>query len=98
MNYIDEITDDLRAELQKMRGRPTRSPQAMLRQYAQLVLTTGEHTTARNVHDGWATYTAGVNPDDREMIPFDDLPIDMQNRDDDYVRAIHRVARRRSNG
>jgi hypothetical protein len=60
--------------------------------YVLLVLTQGEETSLQDVHDAWAVWRNDSNPDHRSLIPFDELALDVQELDREYMDAIHKAA------
>jgi hypothetical protein len=92
MNYIDRLACDIYAINDS--GEPNAEDMVLYRIYAVLALAKGVETTAKDVHDAWSAWQAGIFPEHRSLIPFDELPIHTQLLDDDYVDAIRMVANR----
>lgn len=65
----------------------------LLRLYALLTLTQGQHTTLKDVHDAWSLWRHGTRPDHPSIVPFDQLTSEIQELDRPYMEAIHRAAR-----
>lgn len=86
-NYIQEVLARLTTELPDLDFDP-----ALADLYAQLVLTTGENTTLRNVHDAWAIWRNRTKPWSEFLVPFDQLNNETQELDRRYRDAIARVA------
>jgi hypothetical protein len=63
-----------------------------LKLYAFLALKTGRETERRDVHDEWAVWKAGSDPDKFAPDPFVKLEPDIQELDQPFVDAIHSVA------
>jgi hypothetical protein len=61
--------------------------------YALLALTKGTATTLEDVHDAWAIWTAQGRGTHKSLIPFSELPPDVQELDRKYMDGIHRAAR-----
>jgi len=58
--------------------------------YAVLSLTKGTDTTLKDVHDAWGAWKhLRGNHDHKSIIPFDELPEDVQELDRPYMEAIH---------
>jgi hypothetical protein len=85
MNYIEPIIDRLQ---QLLPG----CPEPLLRLHVLLVLTVGDDTTEREVHDAWAVWCEARDPGHRSLIPFDDLTPEVQALDAKYAQAIRLVA------
>lgn len=105
-SYLDVIAGMVAAEIQTVTGDPTPAitgPDdpaddwngwSLYRVYALLVLTTGEMTTNRNVHDAWSAWTAAHRPDHRSLIPFERLAPAVAALDEPYRQAIVNIAAR----
>lgn len=70
----------------------------LYRLYAVLLLAKGADVTAEDVHNAWAAWASEYEPDSRHLIPFKELSLRVQQKDDIYVVAIHQVAARRKRG
>jgi hypothetical protein len=90
MNYIDEVKAELNKHIKVGKG--------LQNVYALLVLVKGEDCTLRDVHDAWsvninATWDKEANGEHRSLIPFEKLSEETQEKDREYVQAIHETAR-----
>lgn len=93
MNYIDELAHAIQQDAED--GEPMGEGEMPLyRIYAVLALVKGEATTAEDVHDAWAAWTAGNRPWHKSLVPFSELPSEVQALDEPYVRAIRQAAGR----
>lgn len=86
MNYFDKITERL-AELL-----PECPDRQILRHYTLLVLSKGANTTMEDVHDAWTAWMVTVRPDHKSLIPFNELPSEIQEYDREKTEIIHKVA------
>jgi hypothetical protein len=86
-NYVDQIVAALAERLDDCEI-------DLLRQYALLVLVTGEHTTEQDAHDAWAAWRTATNPRHRLLVPFDHLTVEEQALNTPYADAIRAVAAR----
>lgn len=93
MNYIDELAYEIAVE-DCGPGLISTSDMELYRIYAVLCLVKGPAVTSRDVHDAWSAWAAGVAPDHRSIVPFDELPANIQAKDDLYRNAIRAVADR----
>jgi hypothetical protein len=64
--------------------------------YAVLMRVKGLNCTASDVHDAWAAWMLGRDPDHPALVPFDNLPPNIQRRDLPFVYAIHAAVRVRA--
>lgn len=91
MNYLDLIA----AEIQRTAEPESIPPDEDLplyRQYALLALTKGRDVTTEDVHNAWATWASDHDPDHRHLIPFKELSLSEQRKDEPYAEAIRQVA------
>lgn len=92
--YIDEVYD----KVQKATGLKS---SATIKMYSLLVLVKGEDITLSDVHDGWSMVMnfKEANPpycyghDHKSIVPFEQLPVETQERDRKYVEALINVAK-----
>ncbi len=93
MNYLDKIA----AEIQR-----TANPEAippdedlpLYRLYAIVLLAKGQDVTAEDVHNAWVAWASEHDPESRHLLPFKELSLPVQRRDETYVEAIRKVAER----
>jgi len=90
MNYIDEIKQELLKHLRIGKG--------LQNIYALLVLVKGENVTLKDVHDAWAvninqTWDKEEFGEHRSLISFQNLSVDIQQKDQNYVDGIKATAR-----
>lgn len=93
MNYLDIIAD----EIQRVAD-----PDAALlgkdlplyRLYAVLLLAKGQQVELEDVHNAWAAWAIEHDPDNRRILPFKELSLSVQRKDEAYVDAIREVAAR----
>lgn len=84
MNYIDEIKEELAKHIKVGKG--------LMNVYALLVLVKGEETTQKDVHDAWSVNINREFPEHRSLIPFGDLSVETQEKDESYAQAIRDTA------
>jgi hypothetical protein len=87
INYVDQIAAALAELLDDCEI-------DLLRQYALLVLVTGEQTTEQDAHDAWAAWRTATNPRHRLLVPFHRLTAENQGLNTPYADAIRTVAAR----
>lgn len=93
VNYLDKIA----AEIQRIAHPDAVPPDddlPLYRQYAVLLLAKGQDVTAEDVHNAWAAWASEHDPESRNLLPFKELSIRSQRKDEPYVEAIHKVAER----
>lgn len=93
MNYLDLIA----AEIQRTAHPDSIPPDEDLplyRQYAVLLLAKGQEVTLEDVHNAWAAWASEHDSESWSIIPFKELSLSAQRKDQPYVDAIHAVAAR----
>jgi hypothetical protein len=91
VNYLDKIG----AEIQRAADPDATPPDEDLplyRLYAVLLLAKGQDVTAEDVHNAWAAWASDHQPDSSNILPFKELSLRTQRKDQLYVNAIHEVA------
>lgn len=66
--------------------------------YALLARTSGEATTAADVHNAWTAWKLLHGEQHSSMVPFSELPPDVQAEDEPFAAAIRQVAGSSANG
>ena len=93
MNYLDKIA----AEIQRTADPDAVPPDEDLplyRLYAVLLLAKGQEVTTEDVHNAWAAWASDHDPENRNLLPFKELSLRVQRKDQAYVEVIHEVAER----
>lgn len=92
MSYVDDLAEAIarRVPSNVMPGGDTAS---LFRLYAVLALAKGDGVTLEDVHDAWAAWMSGQDPQHPSLKRFGELPPDVQAADQPYVDAIQAVAR-----
>ncbi len=90
MNYLVEIANQIQAAIPDTLV-PENADELFLT-YAVLVRSVGTETTAENVHDAWTAWMAARGEHHDSMVPFAELPANVQREDEPFAEAIRRVA------
>jgi hypothetical protein len=93
VNYLDKIA----AEVQRAadpKASPPDEDLPLYRLYAVLLLAKGKEVTLEDVHNAWAAWASDHDPESRHILPFKELSLHVQRKDQIYVDAIHEVAAR----
>ena len=93
MTYLDPLADRIR-ELAATETSPPADAALLFRAYALLARTKGENVTLRDVHDAWVLWMQERGETHESMIPFEDLPPEVQAEDAPFMRAIQEATRR----
>jgi hypothetical protein len=88
--YLDEIADRIRSHVPE-ESLPRDNVEALFRLYAVLLRAKGPEVTQSDVHDVWSAWTSGRARDHESLVPYEDLPNDVQEEDRVFVEAIRRV-------
>lgn len=86
MNYVEEIQEELVKKIKVNKN--------LLSLYSLLVLTKGINVTLKDVHDAWALDKNRTFPEHYSIVPFEELPYEVQQKDFYYANAIREVARK----
>jgi hypothetical protein len=95
MSYIDDIAREISSEIDPALLPDEGDLHKLMRLYALLVLVAGQNVTRRDVHNAWAVWMSEVEPDHESLDEFEDLPSDVREEDEPFVKAIRTVASRR---
>lgn len=85
MNYIQKTIELLKEEIPDCDN-------DLLGLYSLLVLSKGINTSLEDVHDAWAIWRNVTNPKHKSLIPFSELSTEVQDLDEKYMKAIHKVS------
>jgi hypothetical protein len=93
MSYLDDIASAVKKAVPGGVEVPDDAHELFVL-YAVLVRTCGQRTTARNVHDAWSAWMGARDPSHESLVPFEDLPPEVQAEDTPFVLTIRTVAAR----
>jgi hypothetical protein len=94
VTYLRDIAGAIRGEIDVDRL-PTGDTDLLFDLYAVLALIRGVDTTRRDVHEAWVAWMLDEGEHHPSMVPFEDLPTEVQEEDEPFVRAIRTVSSRR---
>jgi hypothetical protein len=97
LSYVDELAEAVRRAVPPG-VLPDGDTSALFRLYAVLALAKGEGLELEDVHDAWAAWMSGRDPEHRSLKPLAELPVEVQRADEPYLEAIRAVARERGLG
>ena len=80
MNYIDKAKNLLANKIRVNKN--------LLDLYLLLVLTKGKNTTLKDVHDAWVIDKNRTFPEHWSLKPFEELSVEVQEKDREYQEAI----------
>lgn len=80
MNYIDKAKNLLESKIKVSKN--------LLNLYLLLVFVKGENTTLKDVHNAWAIDKNRTFPEHWSLKPFEELTIEVQEKDREYQQAI----------
>jgi len=93
VNYLSEIARDIANELPDELV-PVDDADGLMLVYALLCCTLGVDVSRRHVHDAWTAWMACRGQEHESMVPYDQLPRDVQLEDEPFAEAIRGVALR----
>lgn len=91
MTYIQRIAEEIRLHVGSQRL-PNTETEELFEIYALLALTRGVATTRRDVHDAWVVWMLWRGEEHESMVPYENLPVDVQADDEPFAKAIREVA------
>lgn len=91
LNYLDALGIRIRAHVPRA-DLPKEDTKDLFRIYAVLLLAKGVAVTAEDVHNAWAAWMSGTDPDHDAILPFAELSSGVAVDDAPYVNAIRAVA------
>jgi hypothetical protein len=89
--YLDECAEQIRREVPAELV-PTGDSDDLFRSYAVLLLAKGSQVSMADVHNAWAAWMAGRDPDHPALVRTEELTEHTARQDEPFVAAIHRVA------
>lgn len=93
MNYVDLVAAEIQREADPA-SLPSDEDLSLYRIYAVLLLAKGSGVSAEDVHNAWAAWASDNQPDSDNILPFKELSLSTQRKDEPYVNAIRKVAAR----
>lgn len=93
MNYLMKVADEIRREV-PAQALPDGETGDLFVIYAVLMLTKGVSVDREDVHNAWTAWMLWRGESHESMVPMDQLPEDVRQEDDVYVKAIRSVATR----
>lgn len=91
MNYLSEIAGRIKDAVPPA-VRPEAPADELFRIYACLALALGTGVKASDIHNAWAAWMAGKDPNHPALVPFRDLDPETQSEDEPFLLAVRKVA------
>jgi hypothetical protein len=89
--YLNDIAKLIRSHIPDGRMPDSGGAQLLL-SYALLLRAKGVNVTNSDVHDAWAAWMVGIDPNHEALIPYGELPPDIQEEDLAFATAVRRAA------
>ncbi len=96
MNYLVEIAKRIRAAVP--RSLVPEDADDLFLIYAVLARSRGTATTAEDVHDAWTAWMLLRGEDHPSMVPFRELPPEVQAEDEPFAAAIRQIVNSNTKG
>lgn len=90
-SFIDKVAAEIR-RVSDPEASKLDTDISLYRFYAVLLLAKGREVTPEDVHNAWSAWASEHDTENRNLIPYKELSLAMQRRDDVYVDAIRTVA------
>jgi hypothetical protein len=89
--YIRDLANQIRSKFSKSEI-PDKGLDELFDAYAVLALSKGKEVTNEDVHDAWSAWATKFDPDNKSLVPFNELPSEIQNYDTKFTKAIQEVS------
>ncbi len=89
--YLDKLADRIKAEVPND-ALPAGDTRLLFLLYAVLARSKGQSVTGSDVHDAWVAWMSEQGKKHESMVPFAELPAEIQAEDGPFAAAIRRVA------
>lgn len=93
LTYISRLALEIRDEVPTDKI-PSTNTEELFLLYAVLLLAKGEAVTREDVHNAWVAWMTSRGEQHESMVPFTELPANIQAEDSPFAYAIKRVAQR----
>lgn len=90
-NYLWDAVEAVRAQLSED-DLPAEGGDSLLVAYALVLLLRGRSTSDRDIHNAWAAWKICDRQEDPDLVPFDQLDAETQDKDRKYAAAVQRAA------
>jgi len=90
MTYLDDLGARIRARVPE-RLVP-RNSEGLFAIYAMLLLAKGSAVSSQDVHDAWSAWMRIRGLEHPSIVPYGELPADIQREDEPFAEAIRAVA------
>jgi len=90
-SYIDRVAAEIRRSADPDAA-ASDEDLLLYRIYAVLLLAKGKHITSEDVHNAWSAWASEYEPDSRNLVPFKELSLKAQRKDEPYAEIIRKIA------
>ena len=90
-SYLRQIANDIRDKFDD-NELPQVGLDDLFDMYAVLALAKGNYVTNEDVHNAWSAWAHKYEPNNDFIVPFWELPSDVQQEDTKFAEAIRNVA------
>lgn len=89
--YILDLANQIRSKFDSSEL-PDKGLDELFNSYAVLALSKGTAVTNEDVHDAWSAWATKFDPDNKSLLPFSELPAEVQKSDTPFTKAIREVS------
>lgn len=89
--YLKEIASSIRDHI-PAGSMPSEDADELMLRYAVLLRAKGVNVTNSDIHDAWAAWMAASDSDHVALVPYDELPKEIQEQDLVFATAVRRAA------
>lgn len=89
--YIRDLAKRIRSKIDESEL-PNKGLDELFNSYAVLALSKGTAVTNEDVHDAWSAWATKFDPANKSLVPFSELPLETQQSDASFTKAIREVS------
>jgi hypothetical protein len=89
--YLERLAGQIRAATSSD-VLPEEDTSSLFRAYAVLLLAKGDEVTLADVHNAWVAWTLDKGKRHDSLVPFAELPAEIQAKDEPFLHAVRTVA------
>ena len=91
-SYTDDVAQQIRSMIEPSKL-PDKGLDDLFNSYAILALSKGIKVTNEDVHNAWSVWASNYDPNNKSLIPYDELDKSTQKQDTIFTDAIKSVAK-----
>lgn len=85
--YIKKLAEQIRSKFAASEL-PEKGLDELFNSYALLALSKGASVTNEDVHNAWSAWATKYDPNNKSLVPYNELPPNIQKEDSKFTKAI----------